>query len=280
VNKYVMLGDDNFHQPSGRSEWRWRALSFRSLPDTAFLNLYPIRMISAQGCAWAAGFEVRLGSVFSEWGKGRSVFREDFESLSGWEISKPDCALLSDKSAQGSTSLRLSPSPLEIVTATRKDYIKVEARRLYAFRIALQNDVPGEYEPTHQAWVSAYLEFFDQDQHYLDCCKVMVFRPTLDRPAGAAMHAPEGARYARFMLAASHISYGDRSGMSGPMHAYFDALQLDEAEFDPTFSPRPDDVLLDIPPDAVRTEIRSLLLSRETHLRPSFGGYILSYPTR
>lgn len=284
INKYVLLGDDDFHQPLGRSEWRWRALSFRSLPKTTFLNLYPIRMITAEGHAWAANYKVRLGSVYSDWGAGHIVFREDFEDLDGWDISGsealspqpfPDHSTLN---AQRSTCLRLEPKPLKVVTATQKDYIEVKPGQLYSFRIAMQNDVPSHYDKTHQAWMSAYLEFYDKDMRFLDCCKVMAFRPTLSRPVGAAMHAPKGSKYARFMLAASHISYGDRTGMEGPMRAYFDALQLEESGFDPTFTPHArEEIPAAVPSSAVKMEIRSLLLSRQKRLSPSFAGYTLSW---
>jgi hypothetical protein len=165
-----------------------------------------------------------------------------------------------------------------VVTATQKGRIEVKPGRLYAFRIAMQNDVPAHYEPTHQAWVSAYLEFYDKDMRFLDYCKAMAFRPTLDRPVGAAMHAPKGARYACFMLAASHISYGDRSAMEGPMRAYFDALQLEESDFDPTFTPRPGGhVTADVPTGAEKMEIRTFLLSRESGVSPSFAGYEITW---
>ena len=278
VNKYVLLGDDDFHQPSGRSEWRWRALSFRSLPETKFLNIYPIRMISAKGRAWAANYEVRLGSVYSDWGAGRAIFRENFENLDGWEISGAGGGGLSKKTVDGDSSLRLDPKPLDVVTATQKKYIEVEPGQLYSFRIAMQNDVPTHYDKTHQAWMSAYLEFYDRDKRFLDYCKVMAFRPTLEKPAGAAMQAPKGSRYARFMLAASHISYGDRDGMEGPMHAYFDALQLEQSDFHPTFTPRPNGpIQIEVPPQAEKLEIRSFLLSRQGDLAPSFAGYELSW---
>ena len=278
VNKYVLLGDDDFHQPSGRSEWRWRALSFKSLPQTTFLNLYPIRMIGGKGRAWAANYEIRLGAVHSDWGSEQAIFRESFESLDGWEISGPGVGALSDKAVDGRSSLRLDPEPLKVVTATQKSCIKVEPGQLYAFRIAMQNDVPAHYEKTHQAWMSAYLEFYDKDMRFLDYCKAMAFRPTPGRPVGAAMHAPNGSRFARFMLAASHISYGDRTGMDGPMHAYFDALQLEKSDFDPAFTPRPDaDIRLDVPRSADKMEVRSYLLSRQRDLRPSFAGYTIEW---
>ncbi len=165
-----------------------------------------------------------------------------------------------------------------MVTAIQKDYIEVKPGRLYSFRIAMQNEVPSHYDKTHQAWMSAYLEFYDKDMRFLDYCKVMAFRPTLDRPLGAAMHAPKGSKYARFMLAASHISYGDRAGMEGPMRAYFDALQLEESDFDPTFTPPArGEISAAVPSSAVNIEIRSLLLSRQKHLSPSFTGYRLSW---
>ena len=275
VNKYVLLGDDDFHQPSGKSEWRWRAISFRSRPDTTFLNLYPIRMIAAQGRAWAANYEIRLGSVFSDWGSKRAVFREDFENLDGWDIQN---GALSDKAVEGKHSLCLSPEPLKVVTAVQKKPIPVEPNQLYAFRVAMQNDVPAHYEPTHQAWMSAYLEFYDKDMRFLDYCKVMAFRPAFDRPAGAAMHAPKGSAYARFMLVASHISYGERTGMDGPMSAYFDALQFEKSDFDPSFIPRPSGpILLEAPPQADELEVRSLLLSRQADLKPTFSGYTLHW---
>jgi len=276
VNKYVILGDDDLHQPSGTSGWCWRALTFQSLPDTTHLNLYPIRMITAQGRAWAANFEIRLGTVFSEWGKGHVVFQEDFETLDRWEVSGAAC--LSGIASEGQRSLCLKPDPLQVVTATLKKNIKVKPGKMYAFRIAMQNDVPAHYEPTHQAWMSAYLEFYNSKGEFLDYCKVMAFRPTLTRPVGAAMRAPRGAHNARFVLVASHISYGEKTGMNGPMHAYFDALQLEESTFDAEFTPRPkDEIALDVPPDAQRMEVRSFLLSRESHLRPSFKGYIIGY---
>lgn len=278
VNKYVLLGDDDFHQPSGRSEWRWRALSFRSLPRTTFLNLYPIRMITAKGRAWAANYEIRLRTVYSGWGGGRAVFRESFEALDGWDISGPGGGALSEKAVVGHSCLRLDPDPLEVVTATQRKYIAVEPGQLYAFRIAMQNDIPAHYDKTHQAWMSAYLEFYDKEMRFLDHCKVMAFRPRLDRPLGAAMHAPEGSRYARFMLAASHISYGDRAGMKGPMHAYFDALQLEKSDFDPAFTPRTgEDVSAEVRAGADKIEIRSFLLTREKHLTPAFGGYEVTW---
>jgi len=235
-------------------------------------------MITAKGRAWAANYEIRLRTVYSGWGGGRAVFRESFEALDGWDISGPGGGALSEKAVVGHSSLRLDPDPLEVVTATQRKYIAVEPGQLYAFRIAMQNDVPAHYDKTHQAWMSAYLEFYDKEMRFLDYCKVMAFRPRLDRPLGAAMHAPEGSRYARFMLAASHISYGDRTGMAGPMHAYFDALQLEESEFDPAFSERTGrDISAEVPAGAERIEIRSFLLTREKHLTPAFGGYEVTW---
>lgn len=244
VNKYDLLGDDDFHQPSGRSEWVWRALSFHSRVDTTFLNLYPIRMIAAKGSAWASNYEVRLGSVY---GSGKEIWR------------------LGEK-------VTLTPKPFEVATWIQPKPIKVKAGQLYAFRISMRNDVPAHYEPTHQAWVSAYLEFYDKDMGFLDYCKVMAFRP--EHPAGAAMHAPKGAAYARFMLVASHITYAERTGMEGPMTATFDDLRLEESDFDATFTPRPDGPLsVEVPRAATRMEARSFLLSREKSLKPSFERY-------
>ena len=267
VNKYVLLGDDDFHQPSGHSEWVWRALSFRSRPDTTFLNLYPIRMIAAQGSAWASNYEIRLGSV---WGSGRRILWDCFDDPADWEISGGG-KLDKDR-------LILTPEPLKVATAVQRKPIKVSPGRLYAFRVSMQNDVPPHYEPTHQAWVSAYLEFFDKDMRFLDYCKVMAFRPVMERPVGAAMHAPKEAAYARFMLAASHITYGDKAGMDGPMTATFGELQLEESSFDPTFARRPDGpVSLAVPREASKMEVRSFLLSREKSLKPSFERYEIEW---
>lgn len=161
-----------------------------------------------------------------------------------------------------------------IVTAVQKKCIEVEPGAMYAFRIAMENEVPEHYDKTHQAWMTAYLEFYDKDMHFLDYCKVMAFRPAMSRPAGAAMRAPEEARFARFMLVASHITYGDKEGMNGPMRAYFDSLQLEKSAFDPTFTPRPSgSIPLGIPKGAMRMEIRSFLLTRDKSLCPSFAGY-------
>jgi hypothetical protein len=262
VNKYVLLGDDDFHQPSGRSEWTWRALSFRSLPETTFLNLYPIRMIAAKGRAWAGSYEIRLGSV---WGRGKVVFREGFENLDGWELS--------GGGSVEKRSLVLSPDPLKVATATQRKPVRVKPGRMYAFRIAMENDVPESYEKTHQAWVSAYLEFYDAKMRFLDYCKVMAFRPKLGRTVGAAMIAPEGSRFARFMLVASHITYGERAGMTGPMKAYFGDLRLEESEFDPTFTPRVEELSAKVPRGAEKMEIRAFLLSRQDGLSPSFSGW-------
>ncbi len=277
VNKYVLLGDDDFHQPSGRGKWVWRALSFRSLPDTTFLNLYPIRMITAKGRAWAANYEIRLGSVFSDWGKGHVILRETFENMEDWDISGDGTHGLDGKAVEGKHSLRLSPDPLKVMTATQRKPFEVKPGQMYAFRIAMQNDVPASYDKTHQGWVSAYLEFYDKDMRFLDYCKVMAFRPALDRPAGAAMQAPERSKYARFMLAASHISYGDREGMNGPMNAYFDAIQVEASNFDPTFTPRTDEITAGVPRNADQMEIRSFLLTRQPGLTPSFGDYQIAW---
>ena len=248
VNKYVLLGDDNFHQPSGRSEWVWRALSFHSRPDTTFLNLYPIRMIAAQGSAWASNYEIRLGSV---WGSGKVIYR------------MPD-------------RVTLTPKLFDIATWIQPKPIKVKPGKLYAFRITMRNDVPAQYEPTHQAWVSAYLEFYDADMRFLDYCKVMAFRP--EYPAGAAMRAPNGSAYARFMLVASHITYGEKAGMDGSMTATFDDLQLEQSDFVPTFTPRPDGpISVEVPKGASKMEVRSFLLSREEPLKPSFERYEIEW---
>ena len=248
VNKYVILGDDDFHQPSGRSEWVWRALSFHSRPDTTFLNLYPIRMIAAKGSAWASNYEVRLGSVY---GSGKVIYR------------------LPEK-------VTLTPKPFDIATWIQPKPVKVKPGQLYAFRITMRNDIPAHYEPTHQAWVSAYLEFYDKDMRFLDYCKVMAFRP--EYPAGAAMHAPKESAYARFMLTASHITYGDKAGMDGMMTASFDDLQLEESDFDPAFTPRPDGpISVDVSRGANTVEVRSFLLSREKGLKPTFEEYQIDW---
>lgn len=263
VNKYVLLGDDDFHQPSGRSEWVWRALSFRSRPETTFLNMYPIRMIATRGSAWAMNYEIRLGSV---WDSSRAILWDCFDEPADWEISG------GGKVEQ--KKLILTPEPLKVVTATQRKPIKVKPGQLYSFRVSMRNDVPAYYEPTHQAWVSTYLEFYDKDMRFLDYCKAMAFRPAMEHPVGAAMHAPKEAVYARFMLIASHISYGERVGISAPMTATFSDLQLEESDFDPAFTRRPDGApSVEVPRGASKAEVRSFLLTREKSLMPSFESY-------
>ena len=272
VNKYVLLGDDDFHQPSRASEWRWRAITFTTARDTTYLNLYPIRMIAAGGQAWAAAYEVREGSVFSPWGKGKVVFREEFRDPQRWEFTDHTHSRLLPQGG-----LSLEPLPLTVSCAVQKDSLPVQAGRLYSFRVNMENHVPSHYEPTHQSWCSVYLEFLDGQGRFLEYVKAMVFRPTLGRPLGAAMHAPPEARQARFRLVASHISYGDRGGMTGPMRVHFARLQLEESRYDPTFTPRPaaDRITFDPPLSGHRIQIRTLLLSRDPEVTPSFGGYEL-----
>ena len=170
----------------------------------------------------------------------------------------------------------LTPKLFDIATWIQPKPIKVKPGKLYAFRITMRNDVPAQYEPTHQAWVSAYLEFYDADMRFLDYCKVMAFRP--EYPAGAAMRAPNGSAYARFMLVASHITYGEKAGMDGSMTATFDDLQLEQSDFVPTFTPRPDGpISVEVPKGASKMEVRSFLLSREEPLKPSFERYEIEW---
>jgi len=275
INKYVLLGDDDFHQPSGHSLWQWRALTFTTLPTTARLGIYPIRMITAQGQAWAANWEVREGAVYSEWGSSEAIFKEEFLHLDNWKLSHPAVSALKPSGYSGSHSLVMEPPPLVVATAVQKDFIQVQEGKLYAFRIAMQNDASEKYELTHETWVSCYFEFFDENKHFLDYVKAMAFRPSLERPIGAAMVAPPGSRFARFLLVASHIIYGDRKKITERMSASFSALQLEESAYNMTWTPRPAGAVIEfqMPVRATRMKIKSLLLSRDRLVSPSFSGY-------
>jgi hypothetical protein len=77
LNKFVLLGDDDFPQPADSSPWRWRALSLTTLPTTLRLGIYPIRMIRAQGALGRrTGRYVRARSTPKE--GGQIVFADDF----------------------------------------------------------------------------------------------------------------------------------------------------------------------------------------------------------
>lgn len=275
INKYVLLGDDDFHQPTGRSSWRWRALTFTTMSGTVRLGIYPIRMITAQGRAWSANWEVREGSVYSGWGNPKAIFRETFHDLNGWELSHP--AMISSVKTGYSTShsLVMKPPPLAVATAIQKNLIPIQEGKLYAFRVAMQNDTSAKYEPTHETWVSCYLEFLDADKRIRDYVKAMVFRPVLQRPVGAAMVAPPASKFARFRLVASHITYGERQNITGAMTASFSALQLEESAYDATWIPRPPGakIKFSVPVRATKMQIRSWLLSRDRRVTPSLGGY-------
>jgi hypothetical protein len=139
----------------------------------------------------------------------------------------------------------------------------------------MQNDASAKYEPTHETWVSCYLEFLGGENRVLDYVKAMVFRPVLQRPVGAAMMAPPASKFARFRLVASHITYGERQHLTGTMAASFSALQLQESAYDATWTPRPPGakIKFSAPVRAAKMQIRSWLLSRDRRVTPSFGGY-------
>lgn len=263
INKHVLLGDDDFHQPSGESEWRWRALSFTPAAETRRLGIYPIRMIGVAGTAWAADWEIREGSVHS----GKTVFREDFGH---WEMTGTG-------EVYGG-ALILRPEPLTVSTAVQSIPIEVKPNTLYSFSVRMNNDVPSTYDKTHQAWMSAYLEFYDSEMRFLDYCKVMSFRPTSGHPLSAAMRAPQYSRYVRFMFAASHISYGDRTGMDGQMIAGFSCIELKESAFDSKFLPASrGELTIAIPQDARKMEIRTFRLSGWEDVSPSFSAYRIDW---
>lgn len=278
IGKFVLLGDDDRHQPTGSSPWRWRAMTFTTGPETVRLGVYPVRMIRATGRAWAAAWEIREEPVFSPWGEGTILFREDFSSLNGWSADTPNGVRIEPApSAAGGGALILSPRPGSVTSVVRDQPIPLRAGILYAFRIEMENRVPDTYDRTHDAWVSCYLEFLDSEGAPIDYAKAMVFRPEPLRPVGAAMVAPHGTFAGRFVLVASHKTYADPGRITGTMMARFRRLQLEESGYDPTWTARPPlvSIPLSAPPRATRMQIRAHLLTRDPALSPSFAGYTI-----
>lgn len=272
LTKYVLLGDDDFHAPNGRSGWTWRALSFTSEPRTAGLMLIPARLTASPGDMWASAFEIREGSVFSS--TAPTLFQADFGTLDAWEVSDPAVTTAVRVGVGSIPALQISPTPGQVVTAVQRTPVPVREGALYAFQIAMENRASPSYDPTHETWVSCYLEFFDESMKFLEYAKVQVFRPVLDRPAAAATIAPAGARYARFFLAALHKTY-DGNELAGSMVALFSRLTLQESSYDPTFRARSrtTDIVPGCTPDAVAIQIRSRLLTRDRTTTPSLAGF-------
>ena len=273
VGKYVLLGDDDFHQPSGAVPWRWRALTFTTTPGTVRLGIYPIRMIRARGRAWAAGWEIREWAVFSPWGEGRVLLRDEFTGPDGWQADPPEAAEFRTDGAAG--TLLLTPAPGSVATVRRRDSVPLREKALYAFRIDMGNDVPAGYDATHDAWVSCYLEFRDDAGRVLDTVKAMAFRPDPAQPVGAAAFAPPGTAQGTFFIAASHKTYADAGRIRGAMQATFRRLQLEESAYDPQWSPRLADpaAVANVPEGARRMQVRARLLTRDPAVTPSFSGY-------
>ena len=277
TGKYVLLGDDDFHQPSGTVPWRWRALTFTTMPDTVRLGTYPVRMIRAQGRAWAAGWEIRESSVFSPWGDGRIVFRDEFRDPEAWETDPPEAARFEAESGQG--TVVVSPAPGTVATLRQRVPFPLREKVLYAFRIDLGNRTSPAYDPTHDTWVSCYLEFRNGAGEVLDTVKAMAFRPDPAHPVGAAAFAPPGTRQGTLLLAASHKTYADSSRITGTMTATFRRLQVEESPYDPVWTPRPPDHALQeiIPEGARRMQVRARLMTRDPAISPSFSGYEIRF---
>jgi hypothetical protein len=221
---------------------------------------------------WAAGFEIREGSVFSS--TIPALFQEDFRSIDAWDLSDPAVAAAVRIGDGSIGALQIAPAPGQVVTAVQRTPVPLRGGVLYAFQIAMENRASLSYDPTHETWVSCYLEFLDESMKFLDYAKVQVFRPVLDRPAAAAALAPEGTRYARFVIAALHKTYGPNT-LAGSMVALFSRLALQQSTYDGGFRARSPTANL-VPscaPDAVAIQIRSRLLTRDRTVTPSLAGY-------
>ena len=271
TTKYVLVGDDDFHQPTGSSPWRWRALTFTSEPATTGLMLIPARFTASMGEMSSAGFEIREGSVFDP--AQPTVSEPDFSTLETWEISHPDAASVVSLGPGLEPGLQLVPSAGEVVTARQRNPFPVTAGRVYAFTVAMENRASAEYDSTHDTWVSCYLEFLDGSMRVLDHAKAQVFRPRLEHPVAAAATAPPGSMYGRFLVAGLHKTYSAKK-LEGRMTAVVGGLRVASSSYDPSFQPRPAQrsVALRRQPGSVAVQVRARLLTRDPGVQPSFRG--------
>lgn len=274
VNKLVLLGDDDFLHGNGDANWTWRALSFTSAPSTSHLGLYPLRHYEQAGEAWGANFEIREGSVFSEWGAASAIYQDRFDDLSKWTLTNAAATSVVQSGMHGGKTLVLKPPPNEVITAISKTQIPVQAGKLYSFRVYMQNDADPSYNLTHETWVTCYLVFTDSAGQRIDYVKALVYRPDFKTPVGAAMVAPPLATRAQVVLAASHKSLIFRV-LDKTLTASFSALQVEESAYDRTWSPRSDGLRFPVqtPAGATKLQIRSRLYSRDVLVSPSFAGY-------
>jgi hypothetical protein len=274
TTKYVLVGDDDFHRPSGKSPWRWRALTFTSQASTTGLSLIPARLTSSSGEMAAAGFEIREGSLLDP--AAEVVSEPDLAALDTWEISEPGAARVVASGGGLGPALQLDPAPGQPVSAHQRDPFPLTEGQVYVVTLAMENRASPHYDPTHETWVSCYLEFLDADLRVLDHAKAQVFRPRLEHPVAAAALAPPGTRYGRVLLAALHRTYGPEQ-LDGTMTALFAGLKVARTSYDPAFQPRPPQRSVTLPrePGAVGVQVRTRLLTRDPQVQPSYSGLVV-----
>jgi len=269
LNKIMLLGDDDWHQPGGKQALRWRAVSFSPREETRRLNLYCIRLISSSGTLNVADYQVRCDDLADSDNVGKSIRRFDFSEDEDWNADKGNLALLQNN------TLELRPEPHTNTHAESRTFDIRDIGRI-AFSVEMDMAVPERYndhDPSHKVWMSTYLELLDDASEVVDVVKISVCRPEFGSSLSAAGEVPEGVTKARFRLVGSHVSYLPahmKENMDGEITCRWRNLSVFQCNYPMHVRQRLDEDGIkagEIPPGD-KVQIRALLLGDATTESP------------
>lgn len=262
LNKIMFIGDDDWHQPGGRSTLKWRAVTFVPRERARRLNLYAARLISSSGTLETAQYQIQQDSLADKRHLGKCL--ADFSSfvLKEWSLSDSDLV------SSASDCLSISPRPHSNAFALSPAF-ELHGVNRACLVVEMDVQVPERYDdldPSHKAWASTYLELLDSAENVVDVIKLSVCRPRFGGVLASAGEVPPEAIKARLRLVASHQSYlqpHQKANMDGEMLCRWRNIRVYESLYPQEFRsrldeqpPKPNEIAV-----CGAIQIRSLFLS-------------------
>jgi len=229
LNKIMFIGDDDWHQPGGKSPLKWRAVSFVPREETRRLNLYAARLISSSGTLQAADYMIRQDTLTGP-SLSKSIRRFDMSDGEGWTFGDQSLAVRTEG------LIELRPAPHTNTFALSPEFDIPEVGRL-GFSVEMDVSVPERYndcDPSHKAWASTYLELLNDGDEVTDVIKISVCRPRFGNLLASAGEVPPETRRVRIRLVGSHQSYlssEQKANMDGEMICRWRNLEVFESTY-------------------------------------------------
>ncbi len=279
LNKIMFIGDDDFCEPGETAPLHWRAVSFVPRLDTVRLNLYPARLIESEGELMVSHYQVRTDSLADSAYRGEEIYSYTFEDLKGWEIQDPFLV------ETHNNSVIVKPHPLTY-SYLLSPVFEIPEVECIALSVEMDIEVPrryNDYDPSHKAWMSTYLELLNDKGALVDAIKVSACRPRFGDILAAAGQRRPDVRLGRVRLVASHISYlmpkEKIANMDGVMISRWRNLRIFVSRYPQGWRGRLDEEPLnagEIPP-AEHIQVRTILLADTQTPTPVLKNVLCSF---